>query len=218
MSKNTSYMNESKLYVQYGCGWATSIEWRNFDASPTLRFERLPIIGHLYTKNKNRFPKIVEYGDIVKGLPIKDASCDGLYCSHILEHLSLHCFRAALRNSSKYLKSGGVFRLVLPDLEYYIAEYLNTPNYDAAIHFMHNTSLGHTTRPRGIKEKLQHIFGNSQHLWMWDFKSISHELTNAGFTNIRRAAFADSHDPMFKLVEDSQRWQNCLGIECYKSV
>ncbi|CAO5043555.1 MULTISPECIES: hypothetical protein [Microcystis] len=33
-------MNESK-YVQYGCGWSAPSQWRNFDASPTLRFERM---------------------------------------------------------------------------------------------------------------------------------------------------------------------------------
>ena len=62
-------MNDGQ-YVQYGCGWSAPKEWRNFDASLTLRFERLPLIGHLYTKNESRFPGNVEYGDIVKGLPI----------------------------------------------------------------------------------------------------------------------------------------------------
>ncbi len=91
-------MNESK-YIQYGCGWSASSQWRNFDASPTLRFERMPFIGRLYTKNQFRFPCNVEYGDIVKGLPIEPDSCLGAYCSHILEHLSLSDFRTALRNT-----------------------------------------------------------------------------------------------------------------------
>lgn len=42
-----------------------------FDVSAALRFERLRLIGRLYTKNQSRFPKNVEYGDIVKGLPIE---------------------------------------------------------------------------------------------------------------------------------------------------
>ena len=44
-----------KKYVQYGCGFSAPEQWLNFDASPTLRFERLPIIGSLYTKNKSDF-------------------------------------------------------------------------------------------------------------------------------------------------------------------
>ena len=60
-------------------------------------------------------------------------------------------------------------------------------------------------------------FGNSQHLWMWDYKSISSELETTGFINIRRAKFGDSIDPMFKDVEDEGRWVNCLGVECRKT-
>lgn len=87
-------MNDGQ-YVQYGCGLSAPNEWQNFDASPTLRFERLFLIGHLYTKSKSRFPKNVKYGDIVKGLPVFIDSCKGVYCSHILEHLSLSDFGLA---------------------------------------------------------------------------------------------------------------------------
>ena len=117
-----------RLYVQYGCGCSAPGGWRNFDASPTLRFERLPLIGRLYTKNKSRFPANVAYGDIVKGLPIAPGSCDGVYCSHVLEHLSLDGFRTALRNTHGLLRPGGVFRLVVPDLEYYAKRYLSDPS------------------------------------------------------------------------------------------
>ena len=65
-----------KGYVQYGCGFTAPAEWVNYDASPTLRFERLPVLGKLYTRNKQRFPDNVKYGDIVKGLPEKADSCD----------------------------------------------------------------------------------------------------------------------------------------------
>ena len=79
-------------YIQYGSGWCAPKGWRNFDASPTLRFERIPILGRLYTENQERFPKNVEYGDIISGLPVSDNSCQVVYCSHILEHLALEDF------------------------------------------------------------------------------------------------------------------------------
>lgn len=63
------------LYLQYGCGWCAPEGWLNFDASPTLRFERLPLIGRLHTRNAERFPANVRYGDVVKGLPPADGSC-----------------------------------------------------------------------------------------------------------------------------------------------
>src|SRR5262249_16855882 len=105
------------LCVQYGCGTSTAEGWRNFDASPTLRFERIPVVGRLYSKNGARFPGNAEYGDIVKGLPIADGSCDAVYCSHVLEHLALDDLHVALANTLRIVKPGGVFRLVVPDLE-----------------------------------------------------------------------------------------------------
>lgn len=210
-------MSDNK-YIQYGCGWASPVpeSWRNFDASPTLRYERLPLIGKLYTKNHSRFPENVEYGDIVKGLPVQIETCKGVYCSHVLEHLSLEDFRKALQNTYRILRTGGIFRLVLPDLEYSIKKYINDPADDAALAFMKETSLGQEKRNRGLKGIALSLLSNSQHLWMWDHKSMEFELKNVGFIEIRRARFGDSVDPVFGEVEESGRWDNCLGVECKK--
>lgn len=206
-----------KEYVQYGCGFSAPEKWRNFDASPTLRFERLPVIGKLYTKNDSRFPHNVEFGDIVAGLPVSDESCEGVYCSHILEHLSLEDFRRALKNSYKILKSGGCFRLVIPDLEYSITNYVDDSSADASYVFLRETSLGREKRSRGLKGFVSEWLGNSQHFWMWDYKSIAQELKNTGFIEIRRAEFGDATDVMYREVEDEDRWKNCLGVECKKA-
>ena len=73
----------SKLIcVQYGCGFSAPENWINYDSSPTLRFEKMPLIGTLYTRRskdkQNRFPKNVLYGDIIKGLPHKENTVDRL--------------------------------------------------------------------------------------------------------------------------------------------
>ncbi len=203
-------------YVQFGCGWLAPEGWRNFDASPTLRFERIPVIGTLYTKNDSRFPENVEYGDITVGLPIPDESCKGIYCSHVLEHLSLNDFRDALSNTHRKLQKGGVFRLVLPDLRYYATRYVNDESDNAAMEFMRDTYLGVESRKRGILSFMKYWLGNSQHLWMWDFSTLQAELSRAGFVNIRRASYGDSSDPKFGEVEQLDRWNDCLGIECLR--
>lgn len=204
------------MYVQYGCGWSSVHGWRNFDASPTLRFERLPLLGQLYTKNAKRFPENVEYGDIVRGLPVAENSCDGVYCSHILEHLSLTDCRAALRNTRVILKPGGVFRLVLPDLRSIVDRYMASDSPDAAIDFIRDTGMGSENRPRGLRGLARIWLGNGAHLWLWDFPSMSKELAAAGFQDIRRAQFNDSVDARFAEVEEARRWEGCLGIECRK--
>ena len=201
-------------YVQYGCGWSAPIGWKNFDASLTLRFERLPIIGKFYTKNESRFPRNVEYGDIVKGLPVPDETSQGIYCSHVLEHLSLAECKIALKNTFKIMKPGGLFRMVLPDLEHLAKQYINDSTDDAALNFMKESHLGLVKRSRGLYGLLIAWLGNSRHLWLWDYKSLDSELRKAGFIGIRRAFFGDSIDPMFNEVEDRERWNNCLGVEC----
>jgi hypothetical protein len=51
---------------------------------------------------------------------------------------------------------------------------------------------------------------------MWDYPSIENELRQAGFQKIRRANYGDSEDSMFRKVEEKERWEDCLGIECVK--
>jgi len=214
MNKNL----ENEIYVQYGCGWCAPERWRNFDASPTLRFERIPLIGKLYTKNKDRFPDNAEYGNVARGLPVNVEECTGVYCSHVLEHLSLAEFRLALHETFRILKSGGKFRLVLPDLAYEVSLYIQDTSPSSAISFMKATSLGKLTRLRGLKGLILEYLGNSQHLTMWDYKGIAQELSNAGFSEIRRAYYGDSEDKRFMEVENIARWENALGVECCKRV
>jgi ubiquinone/menaquinone biosynthesis C-methylase UbiE len=203
-------------YVQYGCGFSSPETWTNFDSSSTLYFEKIPLIGNLYTKNSSRYPKNVEYGNIIKGLPISFDSCQGVYCSHVIEHLSLEDMRLALSNTFKILKSGGYFRCVLPDLEYAINQYNQDSSPDAAISFLRQIEMGKENRPKKLMSIILDSLSSHEHLWMWDHKSIARELEKVGFINIRRAEFGDAADPVFNDVEDKTRWLNCLGIECYK--
>lgn len=205
-----------RVYVQYGCGWCAPPLWRNFDASPVLRFERIPLLGRLYTKNHARFPANAEYGDISQGLPIAESVCDGVYCSHVLEHLSLEDCEKALKNTHKILKEGGIFRLVMPDLEQYIMNYVNDRSPEAAMHFMQETALGTERMSQSIVAIVRKSFGHSQHYWLWDYKSIERKLQDAGFKSIRRAQWGDGQDTAFMEVEDQDRWAGFLGVECKK--
>jgi hypothetical protein len=204
----------STAYVQYGCGFSPPEAWTNFDASPTLRFERIPLVGKVYTKNASRFPKNVRYGDIVKGLPVEPNSCRGVYCSHILEHLAYDDFLTALKNTKEILMQDGIFRLVVPDLRYFANCYVSDVSAEAAETFMLATGLGLRSRPKNLVEQIKLWLSNGQHLWMWDSIGLSRELASAGFRSIRSAQFGDCPDPHFRLVEDVDRWANCVGIEC----
>jgi len=210
-----------KQYIQYGCGLSAPKEWKNFDTSPTLRLQKLPLIGTMFKGRLNTiFPDNVLYGDIVKGLPVKENSCDAVYCSHVLEHLALNDFRLALKNTYRIMKPNGVFRCVLPDLEVICREYLKAleqgdPN--GSIDFIgKGTLLGIEERPKGIKGFLTSYLGNARHLWMWDHSSLEMELRKVGFKNIRKAGFNDSQEQVFKFVENKARFESAVVLEAIK--
>ena len=199
-------------YVQYGCGFSAPQEWLNFDASPTLRLQKLPLMGQWVGGTK--FPSNVHYGDIVAGLPVPPQTCRAVYCSHVLEHLSLSQFRIALVNTRRLLAKDGIFRLVVPDLRVAAKRYVADESDAAAIRFMEETYLGVLERPRSLSGLLRTWLGNSQHLWMWDFASLRRELETAGFSAIRAAHMGDSDEPLFAAVEQESRWTDAVGIQC----
>lgn len=156
------------------------------------------------------------YGDVVRGLPIPSGSAQGVYASHVLEHLSLEDFRLALRETFRILAPGGIFRLVVPDLKSRASHYLDLASQgvaNASLEFMQETLLGRATTPRSLSSKIRATFGGSAHHWMWDATSMRAELEQVGFCDIRAAGFGDSGDPMFERVEDRERfyWRPSTG-------
>lgn len=206
-------MDGPTYYIQYGCGFSPGPGWLNFDSSPTLRIERIPIVGAalsaLFSGNSQRFPSSVLYGDICKGLPVEDNTVRACYASHILEHLSLQDLRLALLNTFRMLVPSGTFRLIVPDLRErairYIAE-VERKSPDAAHVFLRSAHLGQEQRPKTPIQYLRHMVGGSTHLWMWDEYSMTAELQHAGFVNIRKCRFGDAADPMFAKVENRERF------------
>lgn len=216
------------LYVQYGCGLSVGQGWLNYDNSPTLRLSRVPGLAPLVRRAGGvRFPDEVLYGDICNGPLTAPGACAGIYASHVLEHLTLEDFRAVLAHTYIMLKPGGVFRLVVPDLEVIARRYTDMlgQGVDGAnSDFMRSACLGEELRPKGVVGRLRSVFGNAKHRWMWDEPSMTRALAAAGFVDIRRCAFNDCADPMFKAVEDAGRFvdegsgMTSLAIECRRPV
>ena len=197
------------LNIQYGAGWAAPHGWLNFDNSPSVRIERLPLLGRFLMVNATRFPDRILYGDIIRGLPV-DASCaKAIYASHVLEHLAYNDCRKALANTYNILKPGGVFRLIVPDLRERTQRYftaLDNGESAAADDFCRSTLFGVSDRPKGIAGMIRSMLGNSHHLWMYDEGSMMRVLNDTGFVAIRRCRFGDAEDPDFKMVEDESRF------------
>lgn len=62
--------------------------------------------------------------DLLRRLPLGDATCDVVYSSHFLEHIPRAKVGNFLSECYRVLKPGGTLRLVLPDFEAMCKEYL----------------------------------------------------------------------------------------------
>ena len=220
-NSNSSAVQKRNVYLQFGCGLSAPKNWLNYDSSPSLLLQRLPLFGVMNFFLPVVYPKNVFYGDVIKGLPVENNSVDLVYSSHVLEHMSYLEMKRALREIYRILKPGGIFRLVVPDLTFFITNYCNEvlnpeASHLAAENFLKGTILGEYSPPKNFFLLLRKILGNSQHKWMYDFESLSHALSMERFTSIRRASYNDSIEMAFQDVELRERWTNCLGIECRK--
>jgi SAM-dependent methyltransferase len=214
-------IKSKNFYVHYGAGRQVPKEWMNYDFSPTLRIQKIPLAGKWLAKKAQgfNFPDHLMVGDIVKGLTLPTASCKAIYCSHVLEHLTRERAHKALKNTYDLLQPGGVFRCVLPDLKVYAERYLQRSaagDPEAAHLFMREACLGTEGHHDGWRGPVRRTFGNYLHLWMWDAVTFEAALRQAGFSKFRPCKMGDSADPMFSLVERESRFRDALAYECVK--
>ena len=177
------------------------------------------MIGALYTRNRQRFPPAVQYGDVVRGLPVASDTCAGVYASHVLEHLALDDFQKAVDETMRILRPGGVFRLVVPDMEQLARDYIRaaeTGEIEAAHRFIRSAHLGAETRSNGLGGFVREWLGNSRPLGMGDCGSLRAALDEHGFVSVRRADFGDCNDPAFAAVEDQGRFLGACAVEARK--
>ena len=216
-------MNTGGICLNIGCWVDAPKEWENVDASPYVKISKIPIFGPLIISavSAPKLPSSVKYGDLLKGLNIKPESCELVFASHVLEHLSLSDFHIALNNIYSYLQPGGIFRAIVPDLEQYIGKYKEHRSEHAlatkAAHkFMQDSGIGQTESRKDIQQRLREVFSNSRHQWMWDEPSLSDALIQHGFKNIQRCNYGDWSDPRFGLVENKGRHWDAICLEATK--
>ena len=204
-------------YLQYGCGFSGPDEWLNYDASPMIILRKIPILGKIIQIKRNLYvQKNIKHGNIVKGFSKHNGSCNAVYCSHILEHLTHDEFIIAIENTYLLLKEGGIFRLVMPDLKKLCDDYLlNESNPEASNEFINGTGMG-IKKQRKFIDRIKRVFANSGHLWLWDYNSTKKILTMCGFREIRICEYHDSELKEFEMVENMERFNGALAIEAKK--
>ena len=91
-------------YLNLGCGSNYSEEWTNLDMVSNSQF--------------------VKSHNLLKGIPYQNAEFHVVYHSHVLEHFSKDDGVNFMSECFRVLKPGGIIRVVVPDLENMVKEYL----------------------------------------------------------------------------------------------
>jgi predicted SAM-dependent methyltransferase len=208
----------STLRINIGCGDKPTQGWRNFDNSLSLRLAKVPFLSAvlvklgLLKKEHSSFIQYcrnnsIEYGDAIKGLPVRSNSVDVIYSSHMLEHLDQQEVSLFLKEARRILCPGGIIRLAVPDLHMLVQKYIETKDADS---FIASTLL---TQPRfrTLSKRIEIlVMGTRNHQWMYDGPSLSRLLLTYGFTfprvlkagesQIRDPQYLDLHERSFESV------------------
>lgn len=90
--------------INIGCGSIYHNAWVNLDVYPSS-------------------PGVRRW-DIRNGIPFPEGQADAVYASHVMEHLSRFDAMSLAKECRRAIRSGGVIRLVVPDLEAIVSQYL----------------------------------------------------------------------------------------------
>jgi SAM-dependent methyltransferase len=216
--------------MNLGCGPDAPAGWLNVDGSwnawfahhPHLR-EGLRRIGIINAQNQGaqwRVRPVVH--DLRKPLPFPENSFSAIYGSHVLEHLYRVEASALLAECKRVLQPGGVLRMVVPDLQFMVLDYVKRRNggsaeadwWSAAESLNQKLGFRSAEPPRGNAWFRFYAVWKDfhSHKWMYDSDSLSHALEVAGFDPVARKEFRCSEIPGIEEVEDPGRVLDGAGI------
>jgi predicted SAM-dependent methyltransferase len=142
-------------------------------------------------------------------LPFEDARFEGIFTEHLLEHLTVAEAAEFLRECRRVLKRHGVIRVVVPDGELYIRNYLS----DRTWMMERRTRCQFHTPMEVINEVARQ---KQEHQYMYDFETLALKLSEAGFGSIRRCAFQRGEGPQALLIDRQARAFESLYVEAIR--
>jgi predicted SAM-dependent methyltransferase len=213
------------IRVHLGCGLITPPNWVNMDGSWNARLAKHPRIRralhmlHITEANKIQVhwnPNIV-IQDLRKPLPFRDCSVRVVYSSHVLEHMYFEDGQRLIRECFRVLEKGGVLRLVVPDLQSIVREYLGERPFrepaNEAERLPPADQLNRRLLMRGQAPPSRKVFSRlysfwadfHSHKWMYDADSLTHHLESAGFIEVRQMDLHHSRISGIEQIEDPSR-------------
>jgi predicted SAM-dependent methyltransferase len=167
--------------LQLGCGETPLDGWLNTDARPLG-----PAIAYL---------------DVSERFPFPDATFDGVYSEHLIEHLSYEDGGAMLAECHRVLRPGGILRTATPDLSALVG--LCTADKDELQErylrrFIDRMDLPKIYRGSVVLNTFLRSWG---HRFVYDAETLAEQLALAGFTDVVRCPVGESAHAALRKIE-----------------
>lgn len=223
--------------VNLGCGLQTPSGWVNLDGSYNAKLAKHPFLRralawlNLLPADALNVPwsSSILIHDIRKPLPFADGAVAAIYASHVLEHLYREEAEQVAKESFRILATGGVLRVVVPDLEAIVREYMGERPFGALTSdderlcradrlnrrlLMRYPTPAHSHVLRRIYDSWKDLHS---HKWMYDTESLVALVKGAGFIDVRRRDYLESEIADIGVLEEQSRVVNGAGV-CVEGV
>lgn len=196
-----------ELKLNIGCGTSGIAGWCNIDNSPTVLLSRIPLGRQVF--RTPAWPSDVRRINVLRGLPFPAESVSYIYSSHLLQGLAQQESRRLIAECFRVLRPGGVLRIVVPDLERVIRNYLADQDTSAS----HNLMRRLSPRSSPLRDLLRK---GRRYEQMFDARSLGRLLIEAGFSKPEVCGFRISLIPEIDALEAEQRRSESLYVEASK--
>jgi len=220
------------LRLNLGCGLRIHSSWVNVDGSWNARLAKYPLLRKIFSslrilpaeKAEVSWSRDIFIHDIRKPLPFQDSSADAVYASHVLEHLYREQGQQIVREAFRVLASGGIVRMIVPDLQAIVREYLGDRPFGELSPSAKSLPPGDLFNERLLmrwpspakRSVVLQIYEAWQdfhsHKWMYDEQSLTALLRSVGFVDVVRRNYGESLIPNITDVEDPSRILNGAGV------
>lgn len=193
--------------INFGASTNTVPGWINYDNAlrhivvsripgAAQLLHRLHLLGGLtYDAHATGAMRRLRYADARRRLPHEHSTVDALYSSHMLEHLTWHEAQHFVKEAYRVLRSGGILRIAVPDLEEAVRRYLDGKAQG-------NDTVDNTEQfVELFFSKDAREFSRYGHRWMYDACTLRALLKGAGFRQVTVESFKHGRCPDVELVD-----------------
>lgn len=154
--------------------------------------------------------------DIRHPLPFSDNRWKGIFAHHTVEHINYSDCLTFFREACRCLRPNGLLRIAVPDVEKFIAAYVNKRDaLPALIPNGHDETVECKT-PLGYVNWAFFSHPKNAHKSAWDFETMQHALKLSGFGEVERAEVGVSADKNMVDLDTPEWADHTLYVEARK--